>query len=506
MVRRARRGAAVTVGTVTQAQLITYVDRLAGDLRGLARLLRGPLAGVVGGVHLLPFFDPIDGADAGFDPVDHSRVDARLGDWADVAELARDHEVMADLICNHVSARSPQFLDWLGRGDDSPYRDLFVTYGTVFPDGATEADLLAIYRPRPGLPFTVYTRADGSRRIVWTTFTPQQVDIDVTSPAGRDYLFGLVDRFGAHGITSLRLDAVGYAVKTAGASSFLTPGTFTFVDELTARARDAGMGVLVEVHSHYQRQIDIAARVDLVYDFALPPLVLHTLFTGDTAALRRWLEIRPGNAVTVLDTHDGIGVIDVGADSIPPHPPGILTPAEVDSLVNGIHQRSGGQSRQATGAAASNLDLYQVNCTFLDALGGDERAYLTARLIQLFVPGIPQVYYVGLLGGRNDMELLARTGIGRDINRHHYTADEVTAALATPLVRAQCAALRLRNTHAAFGGEFTVGGDGGRLVLRRQAGGHVAELDVDAAEGTCRVSWTAEAGSTREVTDPLDLA
>jgi sucrose phosphorylase len=458
-------------------------------------------------VHLLPFFDPIDGADAGFDPVDHSSVDPRLGGWDDVADLARDHEVMVDLICNHVSADSPQFQDWLARGDASEHRDLFVTYGSVFPDGATEADLLAIYRPRPGIPFTVYTRADGTRRVVWTTFTSQQVDIDVTHPAGRAYLFGLVDLFGRHGVGLLRLDAVGYAVKTAGASSFMTPGTFEFVDELTAHARAAGMRVLVEVHSHYQRQIDIAARVDLVYDFALPPLVLHTLFTGDTAALRRWLEIRPANAVTVLDTHDGIGVIDVGADSIPPNPPGLLSAVELDALVEGIHERSGGQSRRATGAAASNLDLYQVNCTFLDALGGDQRAYLTARLIQLFTPGIPQIYYVGLLGGRNDMDLLARTGVGRDINRHRYTPDEVTAALPTPLVQAQCAALRLRTAHPAFGGVFALAADGdGRLVMSWRDGRHAAELDVDAAGGTCRVTWTADHGSTVEIADPLDLA
>ena len=102
--------------------------------------------------------------------------------------------------------------------------------------------------------------------------------------------------------------------------------------------------------------------------------------------------------------------------------PGLLSPAEIDNLVETIHQRSRGQSKQATGAAANNLDLYQVNCTFLDALGGRETDYLIARALQFFAPGIPQVYYVGLLGGTNDMELLARTGVGRDINRHYYTS------------------------------------------------------------------------------------
>ena len=102
--------------------------------------------------------------------------------------------------------------------------------------------------------------------------------------------------------------------------------------------------------------------------------------------------------------------------------PGLLTPNEIDRLVETIHSRSGGQSRLATGAAANNLDLYQVNCTFYDALGRRGNEYLVARAIQFFVPGIPQVYYVGLLAGTNDMDLLARTKVGRDINRHYYTA------------------------------------------------------------------------------------
>jgi sucrose phosphorylase len=189
-----------------------------------------------------------------------------------------------------------------------------------------------------------------------------------------------------------------------------------------------------------------------VYDFALPPLILHALFNADPRPLARWLSISPRNAVTVLDTHDGIGVIDVGADAS--GNPGLLSPKEIDNLVEVIHERSGGQSKQATGAAANNLDLYQVNCTFLDALGGRETDYLIARALQFFAPGIPQVYYVGLLGGTNDMELLARSGVGRDINRHYYKPSEIKTALKLPLVQKQIELMRLRNTHPAFAGEF----------------------------------------------------
>jgi sucrose phosphorylase len=234
----------------------------------------------------------------------------------------------------------------------------------------------------------------------------------------------------------------------------MIPETFDFIAELTSKARTLGIEVLVEIHSHYLKQIEVARRVDWVYDFALPPLVLHSLFRCDPRPLARWLSISPRNAVTVLDTHDGIGVIDVGADANAN--PGLLSPEEIDNLVETIHQRSRGQSKQATGAAANNLDLYQVNCTFLDALGGRETDYLIARALQFFAPGIPQVYYVGLLGGTNDMDLLARTGVGRDINRRRYTAAEIEAALRRLLVQKQIELIRLRNTHPAFAGEFQV--------------------------------------------------
>src|SRR5205823_1604182 len=115
--------------------------------------------------------------------------------------------------------------------------------------------------------------------------------------------------------------------------------------------------------------------------------------------------------------------------------PGLLSPREIDQLVETIHQLSHGGSRQATGGAANNLDLYQVNCTFYDALGRNDNEYLIARALQFFAPGVPQVYYVGLLAGGNDMDLLHRTRVGRDINRHYYTEAEVTEQLARPVVQ-----------------------------------------------------------------------
>jgi len=259
----------------------------------------------------------------------------------------------------------------------------------------------------------------------------------------------------------------------------MTPETFDFIDQFAARARERGLEVLVEIHAHHRKQVEIARAVDRVYDFALPPLLLHALYTGQAGALARWMGIRPTNAITVLDTHDGIGVIDVGPEG---DEPGLLTAEQIDDLVEGIHEHSEGASRRATGAAASNLDLYQVNSTYYDALGRDDAAYLLARAIQVFTPGIPQVYYTGALAGSNDEDLLGRTGVGRDINRHHYSAGEVAQELRRPVVRALFALFELRSTHPAFQGAFSFDeGDAHTLVMRWDSEEGLAELSADLA-------------------------
>jgi len=465
-----------------QVQLIAYVDRLSGGgFRDLQALLEGPFAGLFGGVHVLPFFLPINGADAGFDPIDHTQVDPQLGTWEDVRKLALNTDLMADMIVNHVSSRSPQFLDFLRHGKASPYAPLFLTCGRVFPRGATEKDLLRIYRPRPGLPFTRMRASDGSEHLLWTTFTTEQIDIDVSSEEGKKHLEQILNQFQTAGIRSIRLDAVGYAIKKPGTSCFMIPETFEFIGELRAKAQARGIEVLVELHTYYREQIEIAKQVDRVYDFALPPLILYTLYTRNTARLKQWLGISPRNAITVLDTHDGIGVMDVGADGKnPSESPGLLSSQEIDSLVETVHQRSNGESRQATGAAANNLDLYQVNCTFYDALGQRDHEYLIARALQLFAPGVPQIYYVGLLAGVNDMDLLHRTGVGRDINRHYYTAAEIESSFKRSVVTELMELIRFRNTHSAFAGDFHLLPCGDQAIaIEWRNEMHWARLDAD---------------------------
>jgi sucrose phosphorylase len=488
--------------TARGVRLLTYADRLGGDLRRLGAVLDGPLSDLVG-VHILPFYTPFDGDDAGFDPVDHTAVDPRLGTWDDLAELARRREVTADLIVNHSSALSPEFLDWALHGPDSRHDGMFLTYDAVFPEGAGETEITAFYRPRPGLPFTPYAVA-GSRRLVWTTFMPSQVDLDVRHPAALAYLDRIVGALAAAEVDVVRLDAVGYAVKTPGSDSFMTAETLVFVEELAARLRAAGLRVLVEVHAHYSQQLAIAPLVDLVYDFAVPGLLLHALGDGDVAPLLRWLEIRPANAVTVLDTHDGIGIIDAGPAG---GMPGLITEDDMRRIFERASVATGGHSDLASVVPQWASMPHQINATFPSVVDDDE-AYVLCRAIQVLLPGEPQFYYVGLLDGRDDRERFLLTGQGREVNRHGYDAGELAVALGGGVTRALLGLARLRRGHPAFDGEFAFERTGETaLRLSWTAPDARLALDADFAPGArTAVLLDERGGEARELRGASGLA
>jgi len=169
-----------------------------------------------------------------------------------------------------------------------------------------------------------------------------------------------------------------------------------------------------------------------------------------------------------------------------------LPSEQISALVETIHERSHGASRQATGAAATNLDLYQVNCTFYDALGARDDEYLIARALQFFAPGVPQVYYTGLLAGSNDLALLRRTGVGRDINRHYYTPAELNDQLQRPVVRSLFDLIRFRNTHPAFAGEFhLMPCDDQSIRIEWRCGTEWARLSVDLETMSASIAYSA---------------
>ena len=428
--------------------ILVYAERVGGSLGELEKLLANALKDF-DGIHVLPFFHPYDGDDAGFDPIDHTIVDPRLGTWADLKRISATHELTADLIVNHASNLSPEFLDWQEKGDASEYAGMFLTFDKVFPAGATEADITSFYRPRPGFPFTAY-EVDGERRLVWTTFMPSQVDIDIKHERGMDYLKRVLEALKSGGVKVVRLDAVGYAVKTPGTDSFMTKETLEFVKEITDLIHSYDMRVLVEVHAHYTQQLEIAPLVDLIYDFQTAPLLLHSLFTGSVDRLADWFKIRPNNCLNVLDTHDGYGVIDGGPIG---GRPGLITQDEMAHIFNVAEKNTAGHSAIASVVPQWFTLPHQINAT-LPSIVNDDNAYVLMRAVQFFLPGEPQVYYVGLFNGMDDKELFEKTGQGRDVNRHNFTPQEIEKALAQPVTQAIVALARLRK-HPAFEGNFS---------------------------------------------------
>lgn len=457
------------------SSILVYAERVGGNLGEIEKLLHGPLSDF-DGIHVLPFFHPYDGDDAGFDPIDHKIVDPRLGTWADFKRISETHELTADLIVNHASNLSPEFLDWQAKGAASEYDGLFLTFDVVFPNGATEEGITSFYRPRPGMPFTAY-EVDGKRRLVWTTFMPSQVDIDIKHPQGQAYLRSVLDALASGGVKVVRLDAVGYAVKTPGTDSFMTAETLKFVEEITELIHSYGMRVLVEVHAHYTQQLDIAPLVDLIYDFQTAPLLLHSYFTGSVDRLDKWFAIRPNNCLNVLDTHDGYGVIDGGPIG---ERPGLITQDEMANIFRVAEKNTNGHSAVASVIPQWFSLPHQINATLPNIVANDA-AYVGMRAVQFFLPGEPQVYYVGLFNGMDDQELFRQTGQGRDVNRHNYTPAEISAALQQPVTQAIIALARVRKAKA-FGGSFDwhVTGDSS-IMLEWTNGSDTASLEINTA-------------------------
>jgi sucrose 6(F)-phosphate phosphorylase len=472
-------------------QLLTYPDSLGGTLAGVTALLRGPLDGLFSSVHILPPF-PSTG-DRGFAPVTYDRIDPRFGDWGDVQDLARTHGVLLDVMVNHISRRSPEFEAFARDGLAASTSDLFITPDKVWPAGdAPAGDIARLFLRRSTGPFSTFTTEGGERVTVWTTFgegeLSEQIDLDLASPAGRALVERWLAGLAAHGVSMVRLDAVGYVIKQAGTSCFMVePGIWSFLDWASETAARHGLTLLPEIHHEQETHRKLTAHGLWTYDFVLPGLVLHALTMRETRRLAAHLAAAPDRVVTTLDCHDGIPVR--------PDLEGILAPAEMRTLAH-LAVAAGGNINRIISAshAADGVDVHQLNIAYFSALGLDEDRYLAARAIQLFARGIPQLYYVGLLAGANDDAAVAATGEGRSINRHDYTPTEIEAALARPIVQRLLELVRLRNSHEAFDGTLTVTSDDRTIRMAWANGGAAAALEVDVRTGKARVGWTAERG------------
>lgn len=454
-----------------KVQLITYPDSLGANLSELHFVLQRYLRGIIGGVHLLPFYP--SSADRGFSPLTYDEVDPAFGTWQDINFIGRDFDLIVDFMVNHISRQSVFFKDYFEKGAASEYADMFLPFTKFSPDGEIDEELLAkVYTRKPRPPYTVIERADGSREKLWCTFDYEQIDLDLQSSVTRRVLRNFLIRLARGPVKMIRMDAFAYTTVELGTNCFfLEPQVWEILEWLKEYVSAFDVEILPEVHEHHDYHLKIARRGYWTYDFALPLLVLNALYHHTSADLLNWMAICPRKQITTLDTHDGIGVVDVA---------GLLTPEQVSRTLDGLDEKGANTRKIFSGPDYENLDIYQVNCTYFSALECNEDAYIAARTIQFFAPGIPQVYYVGLLAGENDLELVERTKNGRDINRHNYSLEEIAEAVQKPVVKRLFALMAFRSNYPAFNGDFTIeAAPDDHVRLKWTSGEFFATADVE---------------------------
>ena len=376
-------------------------------------------------------------------------MDPAFGDWEDVKRLGEKYYLMFDFMINHISRQSKYYKDYQEKHEASEFKDLFLNWDKFWPENRpTQADVDLIYKRKDRAPKQEIVFADGSVEHLWNTFGEEQIDLDVTKEVTMEFIRKTIQHLASNGCDLIRLDAFAYAVKKLDTNDFFVePDIWDLLDKVRDIAAEYGTELLPEIHEHYSIQFKIADHDYYVYDFALPMVTLYTLYSSRTERLAKWLKMSPMKQFTTLDTHDGIGVVDVKD---------ILTDEEIDYASNELYKVGANVKRKYSSAEYNNLDIYQINSTYYSALGDDDVKYFLARLIQAFAPGIPQVYYVGLLAGKNDLELLEETKEGRNINRHYYSNEEIAEEVQRPVVKALLNLFSFRNRSEAFDLEGTI--------------------------------------------------
>jgi glycosidase len=413
------------------AYLITYGDafRREGEapLHTLADVLRTHVRDAVTDVHLLPIYPWT--SDDGFGVVDHREVNPDLGTWGDIADLRADHALALDFVANHLSSSSPWFRGWLER--DPRYAGYFLEPGPDF-------DVTHVVRPRTTPLLHEYARSDGTVAHAWTTFGPDQVDVDPSTPAVLLDLTDVLLGYLAHGATTVRLDAIGFLWKQSGTSCIHLPQTHDVIRiwRVLVDALAPGTLLLTETNVPHADNItyfgDGSDEAHMVYQFALPPLVLHAFVTGRARALSDWAaNIGPVSDTATwfnfLASHDGIGIRPTQ---------GLLTDEDRALLVERTLARGGrvSMARRPDGSEG----VYELNTNYLDALvdpadaDPDASAVvrgLAAHAILLSVIGVPAIYYHSLLGSGQDRQGMAQSDIPRRINREVLDADRLAAEL-----------------------------------------------------------------------------
>lgn len=479
--------------------LNAYPDSIGGSLSHIVDLLDSPeLKGAFSSMYILPSLYNTD-LDRGFSVQDYG-INGVIATEDDLAALrGMGIGLKLDFILNHLSVRSPQFRDLLKNGRDSEYKDFFIDWnafweghGEMTDEGYIQPDpevIKDMFFRKPGLPILMVPFPDGSKVPYWNTFYQEviekedgsvdflgQMDLNVNSSIVWDHYEETLSTLSSYGAEIVRLDAFAYAPKAPGRRNFMNePETWDLLQKVQEIADRYGLTLLPEIHAAYAEGVYrvLADKGYHVYDFFLPGLLIDALESGSAQNLEAWAnEILDNDMkmINMLGCHDGIPMLDLK---------GFLSDERIDELVD-ILKKRGGYVKDLHGQKKM---YYQVNSTYLSALGDDEDSLLLARAIQLFMPGKPQIWYLDLLGGSNDYEAVRRAGQGghKEINRTNYSVEKAEEALSRDVVKKQIELLKLRNSHPAFSpdAEISVKADGSRLQITWRHDGAEASLDAD---------------------------
>ncbi len=419
--------------------LITYGDLLKGreasPLATLAGFCDTYLDGTINTLHILPFF-PYS-SDRGFSVIDFETVDPRLGTWEDIEGLENRYQLMFDGVINHVSSKSRWFERFLN--GDPYYSKFFVTYRS--PDDLTPEQKRMIFRPRTSDVLTEFHTLNG-RRYVWTTFSKDQADLNYKNPDVLMRVIEILLFYVRHGADIIRLDAVTYLWAEPGTRCVHLEETHQIVkllrDVLDLAA--PGVALITETNVPHEENISYFGNgydeAQMVYNFALPPLVLHTFYTQDCRAISEWVAglQTPSERTTYfnfLDSHDGIGLMGIQE---------ILSKGEIDFIIRTAREYGGFVSYKTDETGMETP--YEINITWFSALnreGTDEdvafqvKRFVASRVIGMVLQGVPGIYLHSLIGTRNDIDAVLATESKRDINRTVIDEEAITEALHDPL-------------------------------------------------------------------------
>ncbi len=409
--------------TEKDAVLITYGDLIVSrgrtPLRTLADFTYILFRGLLTTVHVLPFFP--SSSDRGFSIISYEEVDPKLGSWDEITILGKRFRLMFDGVFNHISSRSRRFQRFLS--GDPDFQDFFRVFSSkkaIDPDR-----LRLILRPRTSDLLSDFATVDG-RKWVWTTFSRDQIDLNFHNPKVLLTVLEILLYYVRRGADLLRIDAVTYIWHELGTACAHLRETHEIVklfrDVLDAAAPH--VGIITETNVPHQDNVTYFGNgtdeAQMVYNFALPPLVLHSFVTGSAQRLNTWAASidPPGETAAFfnfLDSHDGIGLM--GAR-------GILTSAEINDLCEHVRARGGLVSMRSNGDGTDSP--YELNITWFSALNGEESAepvqlqvdrFIASRAIALTLRGVPGIYLPSFFGASNDHQAVKRDGQARSINR-----------------------------------------------------------------------------------------